>query len=86
MLKFNIPEAEKETYTTFPSFMLNRLERNKVEYKLYVGENILDELPHSYDFKGHQSRRSVACLATKLDSNALLETIEKMLDIDPKDI
>lgn len=41
MLEFNIPKTEKETYTTFPSFMLTRVEpwfiRNGVEYKVYTG-------------------------------------------------
>ncbi len=90
MLEFDVPKTEKETYTTLPSFMLTRVEpwliRNNVEYKLYVGDQIPDELPHGYIFKGHKSRRSVACIVTKLDSDVLLETIEKMLDVDPEDI
>lgn len=90
MLEFNIPKTEKETYTTFPSFMLTRvepwLERNAVRYNVYTGSNIPDKLPHGYEFKGHKSRRSVACVAANLDSEALHAAIERMIDIDPKDI
>lgn len=90
MLKFDIKKTEIETCTTFPSFMLNRLEpwliRNDVKFKVYTGSNIPDEMPHSYEFKGHKSHRGVACVITKLDSEVLHAIIEGMIDMDPKDI
>lgn len=90
MFEFNIPKTEKETCTTFPSFMLNKVEpwlkRNHVEYKVYTGEDIPDEMPHSYNFKGHKSRRGVACVVAKLDSEAFHAAVEDLLEIDPEDI
>lgn len=90
MLEFNIPKTEKETYTTFPSFMLTRVEpwfiRNDVEYKVYTGSSIPDEMPHAYEFKGHKSRRGVACVVTKLNGEELHGTIERMIDLDYEDI
>lgn len=62
------------------------LKRNNVEYKVYTGEDIPDEMPHGYVFKGHKSRRHLACLVTKLDSEALHAAIEKMLDMRDEDI
>lgn len=90
MFEFNIPKTEKETCTTFPSFMLNKVElwlkRNHIEYKVYTGEEIPDEMPHSYEFKGHKSRRGVACVVAKLDNKAFHEAVEALLEIDPEDI
>ena len=79
MFEFNIPKTEKETCTTFPSFMLNKVEpwlkRNHIEYKVYT-----------YEFKGHKSRRGVACVVAKLDNKAFHEAVEALLEIDPEDI
>ena len=90
MLEFNITRTEKESCTTFPTFMLQRVEpwlqRNNVEYKVYTGSQIPDNMPHGYVFKGHKSLRGVACIVSKLDSKQLHDTVERMLSMKLEEI
>ena len=90
MLEFNTPITKEKTYTPIPAGMLDRVEpwlqRNNISYTVMNHDEVPDNVPQCYTFRGRTSFFGVTYIAANLDSAELIKAVEKMLTIKRSEI